>query len=68
VNTKLEQGILPRSAFDRTRLVVGGLADCAACDTPTTPSDPAVRCEYEGGTLMLHPDCYLLWEQARGDT
>lgn len=63
---KLQRGILPFTDFDRTRLVVGGLGECAMCDTLTTPTDPAVACEYAGQTLLLHPDCYVLWEEARG--
>jgi hypothetical protein len=66
VTDKLEKGVLPSSDFDRTRLIVGGLGDCAACDNATTPADPAVQCEYQDQTLLLHPDCYVLWEQARG--
>ena len=62
---KLERGILPSTDFERTRVVTGGLGECAVCDTRTTPTEPAVACDYGGQTLLLHPDCFVLWEEAR---
>lgn len=63
IRQKLASGTLPRE-WDRTRMVPGGLVGpCAGCDSPTTPDNVAVRCETGGVAVVLHPDCYVIWEE-----
>ena len=63
---KIERGELPRDDWDETRLIVGGFhSRCAACDSPTTPIDPALECHLGDRRVVLHPDCYVMWEEAR---
>jgi hypothetical protein len=67
VRAKIASGVLPRTKWDWTRLLVG-VPDrsCSICEEATSPTDMAVEC-YRGPLMFtLHPDCYLLWEQARG--
>lgn len=67
IKAKLTRGDLPRTDWDRPpRLTSGGRGDCVACDGPTTPVDIAVECQRAGQRVMLHPDCYVMWEEARG--
>jgi hypothetical protein len=66
VRAKIAAGILPRTDWDWTRLLVGVLdRACSICAQPTSATNMAVECY--GGPLIftLHPDCYLLWEEAR---
>ena len=66
IQAKLAKGDLPRGEWERTRLVQGGMVGaCVGCDTPTTPTDVAVWCEHGGRHFVLHPDCYVAWDQAR---
>jgi len=66
VLAKIGQGVLPQVDWDWTRLTAGHpLRACVVCDTPTSAVDAAVEC-YRGDIgVMLHPDCYVLWEEAR---
>jgi hypothetical protein len=66
IREKIARGELPGIDWDATRLTVGGLSSCAACGTPTTPVDAAVECYHAGTRVLLHPDCYVMWEEARG--
>jgi hypothetical protein len=65
IRKKIARGELPGTDWEGTRLTLGGLFPCAVCDTPTTPADAAVECQHGGGRVLLHPDCYVLWEEAR---
>jgi hypothetical protein len=69
IREKLASGKLPREDWDRTRMVLGGPAasPCVACGEPTTPENLAVWCERGGHGVALHPDCYVLWDEARQD-
>jgi hypothetical protein len=69
IRAKVASGDLPREDWDRTRMVIGGPAAglCVGCDTPTTAENLAVSCEGAGRRVILHLDCYALWEQARED-
>ena len=62
---KFAKGQLPHEDWDRTRLVTGGaVGPCAACDAATTPDNVAVWCEQAARVFVLHPDCYVMWEEA----
>ena len=66
VRAKIAAGVLPRTTWDWTRLLVG-VPDrvCSICIQPTSATNMSVEC-YRGPLVFtLHPDCYLLWEQAR---
>jgi hypothetical protein len=65
IREKIARGDLPDSEWDLARLTLGGLSPCAACDGPTTGLHAAVECHYGGRRMMLHPDCYVMWEEAR---
>jgi hypothetical protein len=65
VRKKISRSELPRDDWDRTRMMIGGFHFCAACDTPTTSVDLAVECHHGGTRVVLHPDCYVMWEEAR---
>lgn len=65
IRNKIARGDLPSSDWEATRLTIGGLGECVACDGPTTPAQPAVECRHAGRRFMLHPDCYVMWEEAR---
>ena len=66
IRQKLARGELPHEDWDRTRMVIGGaVGPCAACGTATTAENSAVWCERAGQAVVLHPDCYVLWEEAR---
>lgn len=62
---KIVAGILPRTDWSWTRLVVGGLRACRVCDQATSPIDMVVECHNANLILTLHPDCYVAWEEAR---
>ena len=63
IREKIERGALPRDDWDNTRVIVGGFhSSCAACDGPTTAADVAFECRHR---VVLHPDCYVMWEEAR---
>jgi hypothetical protein len=65
IKAKLLRGELPRAA-EQVRLIGGGMVGpCAACDTPTTPHNFAVLCQHGGRRFVLHPDCYVAWDEAR---
>jgi hypothetical protein len=64
-NPSCARGELPGSEWDVTRLTLGGLSPCAACDEPTTGRDAAVECYFAGRRMMMHPDCYVMWDEAR---
>ena len=65
IKAKLARGELPTTDWDHPpRLTLGGGGDCIACDQPTTVADPAVECVHGGRRVMLHPDCYVMWEEA----
>ena len=67
IRTKLARGLLPREDFQHEHVVPGGLVGpCAGCDAPTTPRDPVFIGEHAGGRLVLHPDCYVAWDEERG--
>jgi hypothetical protein len=66
MRAKLASGQLPREDWERTRVVQGGMVGpCAGCDTPTTPHDPVVVGEHAGRRFVLHPDCYVVWDDER---
>ena len=65
IQAKLTKGLLPSEWDTAPRTILGGLATCAACDEPTTPHDVAVECQHAGRRFVLHPDCYVMWEEAR---
>ena len=66
VRAKIANGSLPRTDWDWTRLVVGAPdRACAICAHATSPTDMAVECYRAALIFTLHPDCYVLWEQAR---
>ena len=65
VRVKIAEGILPRTDWDWTRLVVGGRGACFVCDEATSPIDMTVQCYRAGVGFTLHPDCYVIWEEAR---
>jgi hypothetical protein len=66
VRAKIAEGSLPRTDWDRTRLMVGtphGI--CFVCHQRTSPANMAVECQRAGLVFLLHPDCYVLWQEAR---
>jgi len=65
VRAKIATGELPSTDCDTTHLVIGGLEPCVACGQPTTPTNPAVECAYGRDRYIFHPDCYVMWEEAR---
>ena len=66
VRAKIASGTLPQADWDWTRLVVGAPdRACAICAQATSPADMAVECYRAALIFTLHPDCYVLWEQAR---
>lgn len=65
IRTKIEHGELPATDWDATRMTFGAASVCAGCDGPTTPADAVVECRHAGRRVMLHPDCYVMWEEAR---
>ena len=65
VQAKIAKGDLPRTDCDSTHLVIGGLRPCVVCEQPTTPTTPAVECAYGHDRYICHPDCYVMWEEAR---
>jgi len=66
VRAKVANGSLPRTDWDWTRLGVGAPdRACSICATPTSPNDMAVECCRAGLIFILHPDCYVVWEEAR---
>ena len=66
VRQKIERGDLPREDWDETRVITGGFhSGCAACDTPTTSADVAFECHHGDKRVVLHPDCYVMWNEAR---
>ena len=65
VRAKLAAGILPRTDWDRTRLALGGQGACFVCEEATSPVDMTVECYRAGVIFTLHPDCYVMWEEAR---
>jgi hypothetical protein len=68
IRERVASGELPADDWERTRLILGGaIGPCAACDAPTTAENPAVWCERAGRAFVLHPDCYVLWEQAAAE-
>ena len=65
IRQKLATGKLPQK-WDRTRTALGGIiGPCAGCDAPTSSDNLAVWCERAGLAFVLHPDCYVIWEQLR---
>jgi hypothetical protein len=65
VRAKLATGSLPRTDWELTRLVVGGQAACFVCERATSPVDMSVECYRAGLIFTLHPDCFVMWEEAR---
>lgn len=66
VRDKIERGDLPREDWEQTRTINRGFhSPCAACDTPTMPVDMAVECHQGGKRFVLHPDCFVMWDEAR---
>lgn len=66
IRAKLASGHLPRQDWEQTHIVLGGMVGpCEGCDTPTTSHDPVVVGEHEGRRLVLHPDCYIVWDEER---
>ena len=66
IREKIGRGDLPREEWDYTHVIIGGFhSSCAACDSATTPVDLAVECHYGDKRVVLHPDCYVMWEEAR---
>jgi hypothetical protein len=66
IRAKVASGHLPREDWEQTRVIPGGIVGpCAGCNTPTTPHDVAVQCRSAGREVILHPDCYVIWEQVR---
>lgn len=65
IRAKLASGALPWTDWDHTHIVVGGFGQCAGCDAATSPIDLAVECDQDGRRVTLHPDCYVMWEEAR---
>jgi hypothetical protein len=60
------QGILPRAECDWTRLVVGSTyGGCFVCGKATSPATMTVECYRANVGFTLHPDCYVMWEEAR---
>ena len=62
---KIAAGILPRTDWEWTRAVVRPPRRCHLCDKPTTPADMVVECCRAGLIVTLHPDCFVMWEEAR---
>jgi hypothetical protein len=65
VRAKIAEGVLPRTDWDRTRLVLGGLGACFVCKETTSPVNMTVECYRAKLMFTLHPDCYVMWEEAR---
>ena len=65
VRAKIEGGILPQTDWDRTRLIVGAWGMCVVCEQATSPVDMAVECYRAQLIFTLHPDCYVMWQEAR---
>jgi hypothetical protein len=66
IREKITRGDLPRDDWNETRLIVGGFhSSCAACDGPTMPADIAFEGRHGAKRVVLHPDCYVMWEEAR---
>lgn len=66
ITAKLASGHLPRADWERTYIAAGGIVGpCAGCDTPTTRHDAVVLGYYAGRRVVLHPDCYVLWDEER---
>lgn len=66
IRAKLASGHLPREDWERTYMAQGGIVGaCVGCDTPTTPHDPVVIGEHAGRRVVLHVDCYVVWDEER---
>jgi hypothetical protein len=66
VHAMIARGILPRSDWDWTRLVVGSAyGGCFVCGETTSPATMTVECYRAKVGFTLHPDCYVMWEEAR---
>ena len=65
VRAKIADGALPQKDRDRTRLMLGARGTCFVCEQATSPVDMTVECYRAKVIFTLHPDCYVIWEEAR---
>ena len=65
VRARIVQGILPRTDWDWTRLVLGARGAYFVCEQATSPVDMTVECYRARVIFTLHPDCYVMWDEAR---
>lgn len=62
---KIAAGILPRGDWDWTRAAIRPAGRCQVCDEPTTPVDFVVECCRAALVVTMHPDCFVMWDEAR---
>ena len=65
IRAKLTAGELPRGDWDRVRYLRTGFGTCSACEQPIRPTDVPAECEPGGRTFLLHPNCYVMRDEAR---
>ena len=65
VRAKIAAGILPRAECHQTRIRTRPATICRVCDGPTTSVDMVAECHWAGLVLIAHPDCFVMWEEAR---
>ena len=62
---KIAAGILPRGDWEWARTAIRPPGRCQVCDEPTTPADLVVECCRAALVVTLHPDCFVMWDEAR---
>ena len=65
IQQKVVNGGLPSKRWETVRVIDGGSAACSGCETPTRPHELAAECVTDGSRVVLHPDCFIIWEEAR---